>query len=60
MLMPFMYAVLYADAATLEQLLKKGADPIDGDVISPNGTSRYLIRLSESSAFVTSSSKTSK
>src|SRR5215475_13677411 len=24
---PFMYAVLYADAATLEQLLKKGADP---------------------------------
>jgi ankyrin repeat protein len=24
---PFMYAVLYSDAATLEQLLKKGADP---------------------------------
>src|SRR5262245_55093429 len=24
---PFMYAVLYADATTLEQLLKKGADP---------------------------------
>ncbi len=24
---PFMYAVLYADAATLEQFLKKGADP---------------------------------
>ncbi|HEV2177636.1 MAG TPA: ankyrin repeat domain-containing protein [Terriglobia bacterium] len=24
---PFMYAVLYLDAATLEQLLKKGADP---------------------------------
>jgi ankyrin repeat protein len=24
---PFMYAVLYSDAATVEQLLKKGADP---------------------------------
>jgi len=24
---PFMYAVLYSDAATLEQLLKRGADP---------------------------------
>ena len=24
---PFMYAVLYSDVATLEQLLKKGADP---------------------------------
>src|SRR5262245_8326441 len=24
---PFMYAVLYADAATLEELLRKGADP---------------------------------
>jgi hypothetical protein len=27
MLMPFMYAVLYADAATLEQLLKKAPTP---------------------------------